>query len=107
MSAGLTARSKTKALRRVVRVSRKAGRAPDAPQPRLSIHKKRSIWCQDRPCWAFREAAVHKQASERRRAQTLPVMNTLWESMGPANIGGRMTSIVCHPDKADWIWAGA
>jgi hypothetical protein len=21
------------------------------------------------------------------------------------NIGGRMTSIVCHPHKADWIWA--
>jgi len=50
---------------------------------------------------------MHKQARARRRVQTLPVTGAVWESIGPTNIGGRMTSIICHPDKADWIWAGA
>ena len=107
MSADLTGRSKAKALKPAMRPSRKKGFAPDAPQPRLSIHKKRSIWFQSRTCWPFREARVHRTGKRAKRgAQTLPVTHTVWESIGPTNIGGRMTSIVCHPDKADWIWDG-
>jgi photosystem II stability/assembly factor-like uncharacterized protein len=26
---------------------------------------------------------------------------------GPTNVGGRMTCLVCHPDKPDLIWAGS
>ena len=30
-----------------------------------------------------------------------------WELVGPTNIGGRMTSIVCAPKKSSTIWVGA
>src|SRR5581483_6525721 len=30
-----------------------------------------------------------------------------WELVGPTNIGGRMTSIVCHPAQPERIWAGS
>src|SRR5215207_8960627 len=30
-----------------------------------------------------------------------------WELVGPTNIGGRLTSIVCHPKFPERIWAGA
>jgi photosystem II stability/assembly factor-like uncharacterized protein len=30
-----------------------------------------------------------------------------WELAGPTNVGGRMTCLVCHPDKPDTIWAGS
>jgi photosystem II stability/assembly factor-like uncharacterized protein len=105
----MASRPKAGASKHVVRASRKKGVAADAPQPRLSHHKKRSIWFQARACWPFREARVHKLVSERNRVhKSLPAArNVVWESIGPTNIGGRMTSIVCHPDKPDWIWAGA
>jgi photosystem II stability/assembly factor-like uncharacterized protein len=30
-----------------------------------------------------------------------------WESVGPTNVGGRMTCAVCLPSKPATIWAGA
>ncbi|PYJ20243.1 MAG: hypothetical protein DME92_10180, partial [Verrucomicrobia bacterium] len=30
-----------------------------------------------------------------------------WRCIGPTNVGGRLTSIVCHPKHPDRIWAGA
>ena len=30
-----------------------------------------------------------------------------WENIGPTNIGGRITSLVCDPAKPNRIWAGA
>jgi photosystem II stability/assembly factor-like uncharacterized protein len=30
-----------------------------------------------------------------------------WESIGPTNVGGRITSLVCDPAKPNNIWAGA
>ncbi len=79
------------------------------PRVRLSRHKQRSVWFQSRSAWPMREAPVHALVRERNRAeQTLPATeNVVWESIGPTNIGGRMTSIVCHPEKPDCIWAGA
>jgi photosystem II stability/assembly factor-like uncharacterized protein len=32
---------------------------------------------------------------------------TQWESVGPTNVGGRITCLVCDPAKPDSIWAGA
>ena len=57
----------------------------------------------------MREAPVHALVRERNRTkETLPAIeNVVWECIGPSNVGGRMTSIVCHPDKPDCIWAGA
>ncbi len=88
---------------------RKRDLIPGGPQPRLSLHKKRSTWFQARSAWPLREAPVRTLVRERNRVrQTLPTPGTvLWDCVGPTNIGGRMTSIICHPQNPDIIWAGA
>ncbi len=73
-------------------------------------HKRRSLWFQGNSAWPAREAPVARLVRERARvaAQMEPApVAAQWESVGPTNIGGRMTSVVCHPDDADRIWAGA
>ena len=79
------------------------------PRVRLSKHKPRSTWFQSRSAWPLREAPVHALVRERNRTKrTLPATKgVVWECIGPSNVGGRMTSIVCHPKKPDRIWAGA
>ena len=79
------------------------------PRARLSRHKKRSIWFQARAAWPLREAPVLTLVRERNRVKAdLPTPGDVqWESIGPINIGGRMTSIICHPQKPDTVWAGA
>src|SRR5215211_6099937 len=76
----------------------------------LTTHKARSIWYRDNAAWPTLEASVQRLVSERRRVrrtlQTAPGAGT-WEAVGPTNIGGRMTAIVCHPQHAEVIWAGA
>src|SRR6266699_2371008 len=77
---------------------------------RLSLDKKRSVWFQARSSWPVREAPVDILVRERDRVRTAlktPATAVKWDSIGPTNIGGRMTSIVCHPGKPDSIWAGA
>ena len=86
------------------RKTRKAG----APRPRLSHHKLRSVWFQSRVTWPYREASTRAMVAERERArESLAASPAHWELAGPTNIGGRMTSIVCHPENPDVIWAGA
>src|SRR5438067_10423042 len=73
-------------------------------------HKRRSIWFQARAAWPFREACVGKLVSERARVENefAPAPGTTQlESIGPTNIGGRITCLVCDPAKPDSIWAGA
>ena len=80
------------------------------PAPRLSKHKIRSQWFRARVSFPVREAPVHLLIAERERvAKSLPqpAAAAVWESIGPTNIGGRMTSLVCHPTAPDRIWAGA
>src|SRR3982074_3327717 len=79
------------------------------PRVRLSRHKQRSVWFQSRSAWPVREAPVHALVRERNRTkETLPAKEgVVGECIGPTNIGGRMTSIVSHPQKPDCIWAGA
>jgi Uncharacterized protein related to plant photosystem II stability/assembly factor len=105
----MAAPSEAKGSKRLAHASWKKGLAADAPHPRLSSHKKRSVWFQARASWPVREAPVDILVSERHRVEkTLPTQEAVvWKSIGPTNIGGRVTSIVCHPDKPDWIWAGA
>ncbi|MFN2576394.1 MAG: WD40/YVTN/BNR-like repeat-containing protein [Pyrinomonadaceae bacterium] len=78
---------------------------------RLSNHKARGRWFQARSAWPVREAPVHTLIRERERtAKSLPPVTTLdssWECVGPTNIGGRITSLVCHPDHPERIWAGS
>ena len=92
---------------REYRIAAKQGRG-DAFH--LTTHKARSIWYRDSAAWPTLEASVQRLVSERRRVrrtlQTAPGAGT-WEAVGPTNIGGRMTAIVCHPQHAEVIWAGA
>ncbi len=88
---------------------RKRDLSPGAPQPRLSRHKKRSTWFQAFAAWPLREAPVRTLVRERNRVkQSLSTPGVVqWDCVGPTNIGGRMTSVVCHPQTPDTIWAGA
>ncbi len=84
-------------------------RSADRGGPRLQTHKRRAVWFQARAAWPEREAPVQHLVRERARGKSLPTPPTLvaWDSVGPANIGGRMTSVVCDPTTPDRIWAGA
>lgn len=81
------------------------------PSVRLSSHKARSRWFQTRTTWPVREAPVNKLVHERGRVEKAlappPQVTAEWEPVGPTNIGGRITSLVCHPAHPERIWAGA
>ncbi len=88
------------------RKPRKKGKPPRV----FSSHKDRSGWFQTREAWPEREAPAQILFRERTRIRRLLAEDpgeTLWEPVGPTNIGGRMTSAVCHPDTPEIIWAGA
>jgi len=78
---------------------------------RLSHHKVRSRWFQARNAWPVREAPVHTLIRERERAAKAlaPASNiaSSWECVGPTNIGGRITSLICHPQQPDRLWVGS
>jgi photosystem II stability/assembly factor-like uncharacterized protein len=78
---------------------------------RLTSHKARSKWFQARSSWPVREAPISKLVTERARAKkrlgTPADVEDKWECVGPYNIGGRVTSIVCHPKYPERIWIGA
>src|SRR5258706_11925786 len=78
---------------------------------RLTSHKARSRWFQTRASWPVREASVNRLIRERTRAEKSLAspqdITADWECVGPTNIGGRITSLACHPDHPERIWAGA
>jgi photosystem II stability/assembly factor-like uncharacterized protein len=85
-------------------------RGEGIPKPRLVNHKERSQWFRARSAWPFREAPTPVVVREREQIKnSLPHLAgaNQWELAGPTNIGGRMTSIVCHPTQPERIWAGA
>src|SRR6266550_5575390 len=89
---------------------RKKDLRPHPAKPRPSGHKRRSVWFQARSSWPLRDAPVHTLVTERNRVKRelrAPKRAARWRCVGPTNIGGRMTSIVCHPEHPDRIWAGA
>lgn len=77
----------------------------------LTHHKVRSRWFQARSAWPVREAPVHTLIRERERvAKALaPAANVAasWECVGPTNIGGRITSLICHPQHPERLWVGS
>ncbi len=95
----------------ILTAGRRKQRLHGVPEPRLSHHKARSAWFQSRTTWPVREAPVRKLIQERTRAEkslaTPAAVQAQWESVGPNNIGGRMTCLVCHPTHPERIWAGA
>jgi photosystem II stability/assembly factor-like uncharacterized protein len=85
-------------------------RPPGVPEARHTTHKNRARWFQARAAWPVREAPVHALVAERTRAARSLAPHAAassWELVGPTNVGGRMTSIVCDPHNVDLIWAGA
>ncbi|MGH9874394.1 MAG: WD40/YVTN/BNR-like repeat-containing protein [Pyrinomonadaceae bacterium] len=78
---------------------------------RLTSHKARSRWFQSRASWPVREAPVNRLLFERLRvAKSLAEprgVSSIWECVGPMNIGGRITSLACHPKHPERIWTGA
>src|SRR5262245_42970992 len=82
-----------------------------APPVRLSHHKARSVWFQARSAWPVREAPVRTLVRERTRVEkalaTPSSITSDWESVGPTNIGGRITCLACHPTHPERIWVGA
>src|ERR1044072_5619489 len=83
---------------------------PKKKKARLSNHKPRGRWCQSRSAWPKREAPVHTLMRERERAnKSLPhaMTGAQWVCVGPTNIGGRITSLICHPTRPENIWIGA
>src|ERR1700730_924906 len=80
------------------------------PSVRLSNHKARSVWFQARTTWPVREAPVRTLVRERTRVQkalAVPAnITSNWECVGPTNIGGRLTCIVCHPPPPERVWGG-
>lgn len=77
---------------------------------RLTSHKTRSKWFQARSSWPVREAPVNRLVSERNRAQeqlAAADVDAEWKCVGPYNVGGRVTSIACHPKHPERIWIGA
>ena len=80
------------------------------PRPRVNLHKARASWFRARVTWPMREAPEATLAAERRRvARKLPNARLAgaWQQVGPINIGGRSTSILCHPADADTLLIGA
>ncbi len=81
-----------------------------SPEPVFSTHKQRAEWFRSREAWPSREAASFLLLRERDRVATelgVALGETSWEFAGPSNIGGRMTSLICHPSDPDRIIAGA
>src|SRR5947207_15286849 len=78
----------------------KKQRPPEGLPSRQTTHKSRTAWFQARVAWPLREAPVHALVMERTRVSvTLAPQPAAaqWELVGPTNVGGRMTSIVCDP----------
>ena len=80
-------------------------------QVRLSHHKARGRWFQARSAWPVREAPVHTLIRERNRVEKSLAATTnvaaSWECVGPTNIGGRITSLACHPIHPEQLYAGS
>jgi photosystem II stability/assembly factor-like uncharacterized protein len=73
-------------------------------------HKVRSEWFRDNAAWPMREAPALQLLQERARIRRIiprQPLASVWQMAGPTNIGGRMTSVVVHPQDPDEIWAGA
>jgi len=106
----MTPRTNTRDLESIRPGARKKHLKPGPPKTHASGHKKRSVWFQARSSWPLREAPVHTLVVERNRVKRdlpTPKGAAPWKCIGPTNIGGRMTSVVCHPNNPDFIWAGS
>lgn len=83
---------------------------PKGPaQPRITTHKSRSVWFQARASWPVRDAPIRRLVAARLHAlrSAQASVTEEWGNVGPVNIGGRTTSLVCHPTNTEVVWVGA
>jgi photosystem II stability/assembly factor-like uncharacterized protein len=76
----------------------------------ITTHKARTQWYRENTTWPALDASAARVAAERRRGRaSLPPATVAgtWQQAGPTNVGGRTTSVVCHPVDADRVWVGA
>lgn len=88
----------------------KKKRRSGLPAPRTTTHKKRTAWFKERAAWPNREPSILALVAARSIADTALAAQpgtAEWELIGPTNVGGRMTSVACAPNKPNTIWAGA
>lgn len=69
--------------------------------------KLRSRWFLKQTSGRKEESSAEIVAQARRKSVADAPGDAKWELAGPTNVGGRMTCLVCHPDKPDVIWAGS
>ena len=69
-------------------------------------HKTRSAWFQESTAWPFRELGADELLPLHARSFQ-PATQPLWDSVGPRNVAGRMTSVVAHPKDPENVLAGA
>lgn len=84
--------------------------AKGRPGPRLSHHKGRAAWFRARVSWPLRDPSMTTLVAARSRAsrKLAPMPGARnWTLAGPTNMGGRCTSLVCHPSAPDTVWLGA
>jgi len=80
------------------------------PPPRYTTHKRRAVWFRERATWPFREADIESLQLGRAKIvvpEAPAEAEAQWECVGPTNVGGRCTAIVCHPSKPDIVWIGS
>lgn len=80
------------------------------PGPRLSHHKGRAAWFRARVSWPLRDPSMSALMTERGKASRRLARlagTAKWTLAGPTNIGGRCTSLVCHPADPNIVWLGA
>jgi photosystem II stability/assembly factor-like uncharacterized protein len=80
------------------------------PAVRLAHHKGRAAWFRAREAWPLRDPsfeALAKVRGQSKRQLAPPPGLARWTLVGPTNIGGRCTSLVCHPAQPDTVWIGA
>jgi len=79
-------------------------------QPFLPTQKARTDWFQSRAAWPVQEPSIENLIRERARVRAeLPteIVAEQWKSIGPENIGGRATCVVCHPAMPESVWLGS
>jgi photosystem II stability/assembly factor-like uncharacterized protein len=84
--------------RRVVKPSM---RAPQHPATEMIVEPQ--VIARAAPAPA--EAPATPRAAPKRSLHDAP-RAWEWASVGPTNIGGRATSLVCHPTRPDQVWLG-
>ncbi len=78
----------------------------EAPQDRFRMRWERKVDEEGNiPYGKILKAKEHIDGMRSRQASLAPTIE--WEWLGPGNVGGRIRTIIFHPDNANIMWIGA